>query len=536
MPLHSPIGYGPLDYFELAVAAILVALVFIRGTRLARHPLWCVLLVGALPVTLRLLLLSRFPVPVPDIYDEFGHLLVADTLRHGRLANPPHALHQFFETFFVLQQPSYSSIYPIGNGLALAPFPSPWVAVLLLSGAFCALCYWMLRAFATPGWALAGGLLAAMEFGPLNQWTNSYWGGGVAAVAGCLVFGALPRGNAMLLGVGLGLHLLTRPFESVFLFATAATYLLFVKRSSVPWAAMPFVLIALSITALQNKQVTGSWTTLPYTLSQQQYGVPATLTFQADAIPHLPLTREQQLEYRVQREFHHGPETLASYFGRLLYRTRYYRFFFMPPLYLALAAYLFFMRTRESCWIAGACLLFALGTNFFPAFQYHYLAGIACLFVLLSVRGLAALEHFRHGPEAARAIVFLCVAQFAITYALARPEYVPQRRIDVARQLAATPGRLLVFVRYWPNHVFQNEWVYNRADIDAQRIVMARDLGDDEDLKLVAYYRNREAWLLEPDAKQPLLSRWRPVPKPAEKAPAPVENTKPPLLQLEQVR
>ena len=47
----------------------------------------------------------------------------------------------------------------------------------------------MLRGWTTPGWALIGGLLAVMEFGPLNQWTNSYWGGSLAAAAGCLATG-----------------------------------------------------------------------------------------------------------------------------------------------------------------------------------------------------------------------------------------------------------------------------------------------------------------------------------------------------------
>src|ERR1019366_5186815 len=99
--------------------------------------------------------------------------------------------------------------------------------------AFCALCYWMLRGWTTPGWALVGGLLAVAEFGPLNEWMNIYWGGAVSAAAGCLVFGALPRlrgaatrRNAALLGAGLGIHLLMRPFESIFLWIAAAAFLL----------------------------------------------------------------------------------------------------------------------------------------------------------------------------------------------------------------------------------------------------------------------------------------------------------------------
>jgi len=88
--------------------------------------------------------------PTPGVYDEFGHLLVADTLRHFRLANPPHPMRRFFETFFVLQEPTYSSIYPIGQGLALmfgwTIFGVPWAGVVICTAAFCSLCYWMLRA------------------------------------------------------------------------------------------------------------------------------------------------------------------------------------------------------------------------------------------------------------------------------------------------------------------------------------------------------------------------------------------------------
>src|SRR6266853_4688498 len=98
-------------------------------------------------------------------------------------------------------------------------FGHPGAGVVLSVAAFCSLCYWMLRAWTTPGWALLGGVLAVFEFGPLNQWMNGYWGGAVSAVAGCLVFGALPRlsklprtRDAALLGLGIGLQMLSRPY------------------------------------------------------------------------------------------------------------------------------------------------------------------------------------------------------------------------------------------------------------------------------------------------------------------------------------
>ena len=191
MPPQNPIGFGASDFLELALAALLIAMAFVSrpwiepfARKLAPKTGWCMLLLALLPVALRLAMLPAHPVPSPAVYDEFGHLLVADTLLHFRLANPPHPLHQFFETFFVLQTPAYASIYPIGQGLTLAIgraiFGLPWAGVLLSTAAMCSLCYWMLRGWTTPGWALVGGLLAVIEFGPLNAWMNSYWGGSVA--------------------------------------------------------------------------------------------------------------------------------------------------------------------------------------------------------------------------------------------------------------------------------------------------------------------------------------------------------------------
>jgi hypothetical protein len=78
--------------------------------------------------------------------------------------------------------------------------------------------------------------------------------------------------------------------------------------------------------------------------------------------------------------------------------------------------------------------------------------------------------------------------------------------VAVQEQLARAPGKHLVFVRYWPQHIFQQEWVYNAADIDGAQIVWARDLGAVEDQKLRQYYPDRAVWLLEPDGRPPKLT------------------------------
>jgi hypothetical protein len=558
LPMQNPLGFGAGDALLLVLALLLVFSAILwgrwlepRAGRFASKTGWCMLGLALLPLILRLVLLPNHPVPKPDVYDEFSHLLAADTLRHFRLANPPHALSQFFETQFVLQQPTYSSIYPIGQGLVMAVgwlvFGHPWAGVLLAVSALSAMTYWMLRAWTTPGWALLGGVLAAIEFGPLSSWMNSYWGGAAAAAAGCLVFGALPRfaadgrtRDAVLLGLGLGLHFLIRPYESIFLLLAV---LLFVPRIGLGkllrlTPATAAVLPAILLFFLHNHAVTGSWTTMPYQLSQYQYGVPSALTFQSEPAPQRPLNREQELNYKMQLSFRG-----LGFLGRLEYRIRYYRFFFLPPLYLAAAAFLWSMREYRFLWVGVTLALFAIGTNFFPIFEPHYLAVVTCLFVLVSVIGLQNLA--RISSEGARLLVFLSVAQFVFWYtmhwfdgqpfsqAVRRYETWsglnhanPAMRIAVDHQLAQLPGKLLVLVRYYPQHIFQEEWVYNAADIDASRIVWARDLGDEEDRKLRAYYPDRSVWLLEPDFRPPRLQPYAETPPAPKKQANPFEEVK----------
>jgi hypothetical protein len=527
------IGFTVSDFVEFFIAFVFLALSWRRvqayGRSLAAKPVWSMLALGLLPIALRLALLPQYPIPSPGVSDDFSYILLADTLRHFRLANPVHPLHRFFETFFVLQEPAYQSIFPLGQGLILAIgwtlFGHPWAGVALSIGALCALCYWMLRAWTTSGWALIGGLLAVIEFGPLNQWMNSYWGGAVSACAGCLVFGSLPRLRsgggtryAVLLGLGMFLQLLTRPYEAIFLILSALVFFLANAKAMLRPAGIAALVGAPALGLLLMLH----WTISPYRLSQYQYGVPTTFTLQPLPTPHRPLTREQQLDYDQQSAVHgSGTDTFAAYWQRWASRIHFYRFFFLPPLYLAIPLFLLCLREFRYACVLAAILLFSLGTNFYPYFYSHYIAAITCLFILISVAGLERLNAWNE--LAARILLFLCAAHFLFWYGVhfSRDEQLyaamtpfetsdtinhgdPQGRIAIRRQLDAVPGRQLVFVRYGPQHRFQ-EWVHNAADIDGARIVWARDLGPEENQKLLRYYRDRTAWLLEPDAHPPLL-------------------------------
>ncbi len=564
VPLRNPIGFGAADFIELALTALLVLLALGSRTRieawarnLAGRTGWCMLVLTLLPIVLRLALIPEYPVPSPGVSDDFSYLLLADTIRHLRLANPSHPYSQFFETFFVLQQPTYSSIFPLGQGLAIALgwtlFGHPWAGVALSVGALCTLCYWMLRAWTTPGWAFIGGLAAVAEFGPLSQWMNSYWGGAVSACAGCLVFGSLPRLNgeaprraAALLGLGLGIQLLSRPYETIFLALSVLLFLMpMLGRAAelrrlamlAPVAALT-ALPAFGLMLLQNRAVTGSVLTMPYMVSRDQYGVPATFTIQPNPTPHRAVTREQELDYEAQSAVHgESTDTWASFWERWASRARFYRFFLLPALYLALPFFFLLLGEYRFLWALLTILIFSLGTNLYPYFYSHYVAALACLFVLLSVKGLERLSRIQIrgvacGQDAARLVLFLCAAHFLFWYGLhvSRDEELiaamgqyetwdainhgdPEGRIAVNQRLSQAPGRQLVFVRYWPQHTFE-EWVHNAADIDAARVVWARDLGHEENEKLLHYYSGRTVWLLEPDFHPPRLTPYQTAARP----------------------
>jgi len=258
---------------------------FARNKRLA------VAAIGAAAILARVALLPWLHVPQPKVHDEFSYLLAADTFAHGRLANPPHPLWIFFDTFHVIQHPTYASMYPPAQGMTLAIgklLGQPWIGVLLSVAAMGMAFTWMLQGWVPPEWALLGGVLVWTRFGVFSYWINSYWGGAVAATGAALVLGALPRiwdhqrlRDAIVFGLGAGILAMSRPVEGAIFFVPFGAAVLWwalrldarARRAAVKRILLPIAAILACTTGFigyYNWRVTGSAVVFPHLIEGRE--------------------------------------------------------------------------------------------------------------------------------------------------------------------------------------------------------------------------------------------------------------------------
>lgn len=132
-------------------------------------------------------------------------------------------------------------------------------------------------------------------------------------------------------------------------------------------------------------------------------------------------------------------------------------------------------------------------------------APVTCLIVGLVVQSIRCLRLDRRGGKrigrlVARAIPVICVCSVLASFlpSMHQPRWsMVEQRIRILDQLGRKDGRHLVIVRYLSGHSVHAEWVYNRADIDAATVVWAREMDPAQNRRLLGYFHDREAWLLE---------------------------------------
>ena len=474
----------------------------------------------------------------PRVHDEFSYLLAADTFASGRLANPTHPMWPHFESFHIIQQPAYASKYPPGQGLVLAlgqsVFGRPLVGLWLLSAAATAACYWMLLGWTSRRWAFGGGVLCAVHPGLQLAWGQTYWGGTLAFLGGALVFGAAGRlareprvGSALAMAIGGSVLAVTRPFEGLLFCVFVGLWL------AVTWATRPTVSFGRIIRgavapqaivyalllmgwAGYNQAVTGDPWTMPYQIHEATYGRAPLFVWQ-------PPRPEQEYERPEFKEFHEewsmntyrAQRTLK---GTLLTKWQMAKHSAVQYFPGYLAAFLLFLRPWRpgrlgpAMFVLAATWLASLAATWNLPHYVAMLGPLLLMLVLWGIRSVDAICRWWFGWRYAGAtLVAVQVLGFAVTttnFAATPVKGWHYDRARLAEELARSPGQHLVIVRYGPDHSCIREWVYNRADIDAAKVVWACDLGDQKNATLRDYFRDRQIWLVDADQAEPQLQAW----------------------------
>ena len=527
--------------------------------RIAERRVLSVVLVGCLAMAARIAILPIKPVPHPGVNDEFSFLLAADTFAHGRVANPPHPMWMHFENLHVLQRPTYASMYPPAQAVFLAIGQRltgrPFAGLCFLVALFCAATCWMLQGWTSPSLALLGGLLAIARFGMFSYWANSYWGGATAALGGALVFGGLPRirssqnlAGAITMGLGMAILANSRPYEGVILCIPVAIWLLLwifrekgrAQRQAIKRVLLPLLvvlLLTMSAMGYYFWRVTGDVLLMPQLLERSTYAVAPYFLWQSPR-PEPPYNHPFLHDFYIGTElaFYKSNRTVVSIVALTIVKVFEVWLFYLGPI-LTLPLIVRVLAVRRLTWpsipadtlfllsvVTCMWLGLALEVFFFP----HYAAPLASVLLALAVRALGNIRSLEWSGKPAglflsRSVPAVCLFLLALRCASTplhltfTSDWPPtwynslpirSNRPKILADLNRLPGKHLVLVRYGKVAPTRLQWVYNESNIDASYVVWAWDMGPARNRELLDYFKDRQAWSVDPDREGTEISQF----------------------------